>query len=194
MVHQTFVWWALYILYKFVKFPIRHLGLAIGNIRCVRSFSPTLWWSSWYDCVWRQIKIIRLMITLYLLASKFRFIADDFNHQVEDGSELWSRLLIRGLELYLLLLTAVPPAMLIQTQLQLMKSPWKTEWATIVSVLESAILDVMCSESKQWFCIPHTPKDTSNIKNIHYNLFKLNLFKCNIRLSLEELGLVAVFQ
>ena len=39
MVHQTFVWWALYILYKFAKFPIRHLGLAIGN---VRRFSPTL--------------------------------------------------------------------------------------------------------------------------------------------------------
>ena len=42
MVHQTFVWWALYILYIFVKFPIRHLGLAIGNVRCVRCFSPTL--------------------------------------------------------------------------------------------------------------------------------------------------------
>ena len=39
MVRQTFVWWVLYILYKFVKFPIRHLGLAIGN---VRRFSPTL--------------------------------------------------------------------------------------------------------------------------------------------------------
>ena len=39
MVRQIFVWWVLYILYKFVKFPIRHLGLAIGN---VRRFSPTL--------------------------------------------------------------------------------------------------------------------------------------------------------
>ena len=39
MVHQTFVWWALYIPYKFVKSNIRHLGLAIGN---VRRFSPTL--------------------------------------------------------------------------------------------------------------------------------------------------------
>ena len=39
MVHQTFVWWALYIPYKFVKSPIRHLGLAIGN---VWHFSPTL--------------------------------------------------------------------------------------------------------------------------------------------------------
>ena len=39
MVRQTFVWWVLYILYKFVKFPIRHLGLAIGN---VWRFSPTL--------------------------------------------------------------------------------------------------------------------------------------------------------
>ena len=42
MVHQTFVWWVLYVLYKFVKSPIRHLGLAIGNVRCVRCFSPTL--------------------------------------------------------------------------------------------------------------------------------------------------------
>ena len=32
MVHQTFVGWALYILYEFVKFPIRHLGLAIRNV------------------------------------------------------------------------------------------------------------------------------------------------------------------
>ena len=39
MVRQTFVWWVLYIIYKFVKFPIRHLGLAIGN---VQRFSPTL--------------------------------------------------------------------------------------------------------------------------------------------------------
>ena len=39
MVHQTFVWWALYIPYKFVKSPIRHLGLAIGN---VQRFSPSL--------------------------------------------------------------------------------------------------------------------------------------------------------
>ena len=39
MVHQTLVWWALYILYKFGKFPIRHLSLAIGY---VRRFSPTL--------------------------------------------------------------------------------------------------------------------------------------------------------
>ena len=47
IVHQTFVWWALYIPYKFVKFPIRHLGLAIGNVRCVRRFSPTL--QIWVD-------------------------------------------------------------------------------------------------------------------------------------------------
>ena len=26
---------ALYILHKLVKFPIRHLDLAIGNVRCV---------------------------------------------------------------------------------------------------------------------------------------------------------------
>ena len=45
MVHQTFVWWAVYIPYKFVKSPIRHLGLAIGNVRCVRCFSPTLQYS-----------------------------------------------------------------------------------------------------------------------------------------------------
>ena len=38
MVHQTFVWWALYILHKFVKSPTRHLGLAIRNVWCVRRF------------------------------------------------------------------------------------------------------------------------------------------------------------
>ena len=42
IIHQTFVWWALYILYQFVKFPIRHLGLAIGNVQRVQRFSPTL--------------------------------------------------------------------------------------------------------------------------------------------------------
>ena len=40
MVHQTFVRWASYILFKFVKSLIRHLDLAIGNVRCV-------WWFSW---------------------------------------------------------------------------------------------------------------------------------------------------
>ena len=42
MVHQTFVWWALYVLFRFVKSLIRHLGLAIGNARRVRRFSWTL--------------------------------------------------------------------------------------------------------------------------------------------------------
>ena len=42
MIHETFVWWALYILFKFVKSLIRHLGLAIRNVRCVRWFSWTL--------------------------------------------------------------------------------------------------------------------------------------------------------
>ena len=42
MIHQTFVRWALYILFKFVKSLIGHLGLAIGNVRCVRWFSWTL--------------------------------------------------------------------------------------------------------------------------------------------------------
>ena len=42
MVHQTFVRWALCILFKFVKSLIRHLGLTIGNVRCVRWFSWTL--------------------------------------------------------------------------------------------------------------------------------------------------------
>ena len=42
MIHQTFVRWAFNILFKFVKSPIRHLGLAIGNVRCIRWFSWTL--------------------------------------------------------------------------------------------------------------------------------------------------------
>ena len=40
--HQTFVRWALYILFKFVKSLIRHLGLAIGYVQYVRWFSWTL--------------------------------------------------------------------------------------------------------------------------------------------------------
>ena len=40
IIHQTFVRWALYILFKFIKSLFRHLGLAIG---CVRWFSWTLW-------------------------------------------------------------------------------------------------------------------------------------------------------
>ena len=31
-------------MYRFVKSPIRHLGLAIRNVRCVWRFSPTLWY------------------------------------------------------------------------------------------------------------------------------------------------------
>ena len=42
IVHQTFVWWAWYILFKFVKSLIRHLGLANGNVQHVRWFSRTL--------------------------------------------------------------------------------------------------------------------------------------------------------
>ena len=42
MVHQTFVQWALYILLNFVISPIRHFGLAIGNVRHVRWFLWTL--------------------------------------------------------------------------------------------------------------------------------------------------------
>ena len=40
MIHQTCVRWDLCILFKFVKSLIKHLGLAIGNVRCV-------WWFSW---------------------------------------------------------------------------------------------------------------------------------------------------
>ena len=39
---STFVWWALYILFKFVKSLTRYLDLAIGNVRHVRWFSWTL--------------------------------------------------------------------------------------------------------------------------------------------------------
>ena len=47
MIHQTFVRWALYILFKFVKSLIRHLGQAIRNVSCVQWFSWTLHWF-WY--------------------------------------------------------------------------------------------------------------------------------------------------
>ena len=41
MIHQTFVRWPLYILFKFVKSLIRQLSLAIGNVWCVQWF----WWT-----------------------------------------------------------------------------------------------------------------------------------------------------
>ena len=44
IVHQTFAQWALYILFKIVKYLIRHWGLAIGNIRHVWWFSWALYW------------------------------------------------------------------------------------------------------------------------------------------------------
>ena len=76
MVHQTFVWWALYLLYKFVKIPIRHLGLAIGN---VRRFSPTLslWWyinqEQNFSEISINIEIIPIKkINLGMLSAKWR--------------------------------------------------------------------------------------------------------------------------
>ena len=42
MIHQTFVQWALCILFKFTKSLMGHLGLAIGNVRHVQWFSWTL--------------------------------------------------------------------------------------------------------------------------------------------------------
>ena len=48
MVHQIFVWWALYILFKFVKFLIRHLGLAFGNVR----------WFSWTLEILKKIVLL----------------------------------------------------------------------------------------------------------------------------------------
>ena len=52
MVHQTFVWWALYIPYEFVKSSIRYFGLAIGNVRSVRRFLPTLLSVLWLLMAW----------------------------------------------------------------------------------------------------------------------------------------------
>ena len=43
MIHQIFVWQALYILFKFVKALIGYLCLAIGKVWCV-------WWFSWILC------------------------------------------------------------------------------------------------------------------------------------------------
>ena len=51
MVHQTFVRWALYILFKIVKSLIRHLDLAIGNVRHVRWFSWTLPCNAFLLCI-----------------------------------------------------------------------------------------------------------------------------------------------
>ena len=57
MVYQTFVWWALYILFKFVRSLIRHLAQAIGNVLHV-------WWFSW-----TLQHIVRPWLALFLLSS-----------------------------------------------------------------------------------------------------------------------------
>ena len=52
MIHQTFVPWALCILFKFVKSLITYLGLAIGNVWCVQ-------WFSWTLPLWTDLNIFR---------------------------------------------------------------------------------------------------------------------------------------
>ena len=47
MVHQTFVWWALCILFKFVKSFVRHLGPAVENVWWVQTNVFHL--HCWYD-------------------------------------------------------------------------------------------------------------------------------------------------
>ena len=47
LIHQTFVQWDLYILFKFAKYLIRHLGLAIRNVRRVHWFSWKLGLPHW---------------------------------------------------------------------------------------------------------------------------------------------------
>ena len=54
MIHQTFVRWVWYILFKFFKSLIRHLGLAIGNV----------WWFSWTLCY-----VVNIFNTLPVLLS-----------------------------------------------------------------------------------------------------------------------------
>ena len=74
MVHQTFVQWALYILLKFVKSLIRHLGLAIGNVRHVRWFSWTLyhackllcWFLAWLESSGLPLYIYTLFVIFAL--------------------------------------------------------------------------------------------------------------------------------
>ena len=64
---QTFVRWALYILFKFVKSLTRHLDLDIRDARCVRWFSWTL---PPLNVSWLQISIHRQITTNYALVNQ----------------------------------------------------------------------------------------------------------------------------
>ena len=59
MIHQTFVQWALYNLFKFVKSLVRHLGPAIGNVWCVQWFSWTLHHLTKFQANGQQLKSLK---------------------------------------------------------------------------------------------------------------------------------------
>ena len=62
IVYQTIVQWVLYILFRFVKSLIRHLGLAIGNVRHV-------WWFSWTLTYWGLVMASSIMVSIGPLAT-----------------------------------------------------------------------------------------------------------------------------
>ena len=81
MIHRTFVRWALYyILLIFVKSIIRHLGPAIGNVRCVQWFSWTF-----LKC-WEMIENVNIFSSFLKLNSRVKLLGLSFLHKEE---ELW---------------------------------------------------------------------------------------------------------
>ena len=113
MVHQTFIWWALYILFKFMKFLIRHLGLAIGNVHdvhakgqsqrskikvtevetqfsCLRTVTPVWihiwWWNDVQGLMWHRCALLF-----------FKVICQISRSRRTKHSQFWPNLGISGL-------------------------------------------------------------------------------------------------
>ena len=81
MIHQTCVQWALYILFKFVKSLIGHLGLAIGNVRCI-------WWLSWTLQDFNNFIIIQYLPARPLIPWMDVLLATDADAQSIDMKQL----------------------------------------------------------------------------------------------------------
>ena len=93
MIHQTLVRWALYILF-------RHLGLAIGNVRCVRWFSWTLLslWQSFSRIVFMMVITITTSQDL-VFTSNWSETTENHDHKAtsekkHDISAKWGRVII----------------------------------------------------------------------------------------------------
>ena len=167
---------------------VNHLGLA-WNVQTMIFLV-----SSRYNCIWKQIDNIPRFYSLYSLASHFRSHHDGWWPRpltIVSGSGQRRRLIGSVVSSasgvltvpwthyissnYLFLLTPGLPTVRVKTQLQSIESPWKTEWATILS-------------QNRTLTSRHCRKNMSYkiLIAIYFHIWKINL-------SFEELGPVAVF-